>query len=45
VHNLLVQHGIIKADKVTSWKPKKKTAEAGAAKPIEKPAPAHQSAA
>lgn len=24
VHNLLVTHGLLKADKVTSWKPKKK---------------------
>lgn len=28
VHNLLVEHGIIKAQKVTSWKPKKKGGEA-----------------
>ncbi len=26
VHNLLVTHGIIKAEKMTSWKPKKKEA-------------------
>lgn len=26
VHNLLVTHGVIKAEKVTSWKPKKKEA-------------------
>jgi small subunit ribosomal protein S16 len=28
VHNLLVEHGIIKAEKVTSWKPKKKPEDA-----------------
>lgn len=28
VHNLLIQHGIIKGEKVTSWKPKKKAGEA-----------------
>ena len=27
VHNLLVTHGILKADKVTSWRPKKKPAK------------------
>lgn len=27
VHNLLVTHGIITGDKVTSWRPKKKEAE------------------
>lgn len=24
IHNLLVNHGVIKAEKMTSWKPKKK---------------------
>jgi len=28
VHNLLVTHGLLKADKVTSWQPKKKQEEA-----------------
>lgn len=28
VHNLLITHGVIKGEKITSWKPKKKTAEA-----------------
>ena len=31
VHNLLVQHSVIKADKVTSWRPKKKEAADGEA--------------
>jgi small subunit ribosomal protein S16 len=30
VHNLLVTHGVITAEKVTSWKPKKKEAPEGA---------------
>lgn len=41
VHNLLVEKGIIKGDKVTSWKPKKKEVEEGEAeeeKKEEKPA-------
>jgi len=29
VHNLLVTHGVIKADKVTSWKPKVRQTEEG----------------
>jgi len=29
VHNLLVTHGVIKADKVTSWKPKVRQTEKG----------------
>jgi ribosomal protein S16 len=33
VHNLLVTHGLLKADKVTSWKPKKSQTETGASKP------------
>ena len=31
VHNLLVTHGLLKADKVTSWKPKKKEGAEGTA--------------
>jgi small subunit ribosomal protein S16 len=31
VHNLLIEHGIIKGEKVTSWKPKKKVSEQPAA--------------
>lgn len=44
VHNLLVTHGVIKSEKVTSWRPKKKEgAEEAAATPAaptseEKPA-------
>ena len=43
VHNLLVTHGIIKGEKVKSWRAKKKPAEATAAAPTpaapaEKPA-------
>lgn len=40
VHNLLVTHDIIKADKVTSWRPKKKAAgEAPTTAPAATPAP------
>lgn len=35
VHNLLVEHKIITADKVTSWKPKKKEAAEGEKKPAD----------
>lgn len=31
VNNLLITHKVIKGEKVTSWKPKKKTEEAAAA--------------
>ena len=43
VHNLLVEHGVIKAAKVTSWKPKKKAGEQGT--PGEKPAAAPEKSA
>lgn len=33
VHNLLVTNGVIQADKVRSWRPKKKEAAASEAKP------------
>lgn len=40
VHNLLVEHKVIKGEKVTSWKPKRKTEEeAAAAAPVEKLGP------
>lgn len=38
VHNLLVNQGIIKAPKRNVFHPKKRKAEAGEAKPAEKPA-------
>ena len=47
VHNLLVTHGVIKADKVTSWRPKVKkeeAAEEGAKEESETPAAAEESA-
>jgi|SRR3989344_5980711 len=34
VHNLLISQGLMAGKKVEAWKPKKKTAEAGASTPV-----------
>ncbi len=37
VHNLLIEHKVIKGEKVTSWRPKKKEGEAVSAAPAAQP--------
>ncbi len=44
VHNLLVTHGVIKAEKVTSWKPKRKEGEASASAPASADKPEEKAA-